>query len=68
MTKKGVIMKEMVHKPLEENEVLVHVPKGTAGHVRVVEADHANLSNEITVQVSKKRKTGTMPVLGVIVK
>ena len=54
-------------KPLEENEVVVHVPKGTASNVRVVESD-SPLPTEITVQVSKKRRAGTIPVLGVIVK
>lgn len=53
--------------PLSENEVVVHVPKGTAKHVRIQEAGSA-LSNEITVQISKKRKAGVRPVLGVIVK
>lgn len=53
-------------KPLEEHEVVIHVPKGTAGHVRIQEA--ADLPNEITVQVSKKRKASVQPVLGVIVK
>jgi len=56
----------MERKPLEEHEVVVHVPKGTAKHVRVNEVDNAGA--EITVQVSKKRKAGAVPVLGVIVK
>jgi hypothetical protein len=55
-------------KPLEAEEVIVHVPKGQAGHVKVVESDVAQPSAEIVVQVSKKRKAGIMPVLGVIVK
>ncbi len=55
-------------KPLNEDEVVIHVAKGGAPHVRIVENDAATLSNEITVQVSKKRKTSAMPVLGVIVK
>jgi hypothetical protein len=54
--------------PLKEEEVVIHVPKGTASHVRVVEADPADLTTEITVQVSKKRKAAAVPVLGVIVK
>lgn len=55
-------------KPLDENEVLIHVPRGTAGHVRVVEAETPDLNTEIMVQVSKNRRTGSIPVLGVIVK
>jgi len=53
-------------QPLEENEVIVHVPRGAKGHVRIEEND--GLPNEITVQVSKKRKASVRPVLGVIVK
>lgn len=52
--------------PLDEHDIVVHVPKGAKGHVRVQE--HDNLPNEITVQVSKKRKPSVRPVLGVIVK
>jgi len=55
-------------KPLEEHEVVVHVPKGTGRHVKVEESETADLPNEIVVQVSKKRKVGVSPVLGVIVK
>jgi len=55
-------------KPLEENEVVVHVPKGTGHNVRIQESDAATLPSEITVQVSKKRKAAVLPVLGVIVK
>lgn len=54
-------------QPLEENEVVVHVPHGHAAHVRIKEAA-ADLPNEITVQISKKRKASVKPVLGVIVK
>lgn len=61
-------MSQDLRTPLDENEVVVHVAKGTANHVRIVEADSAKLSNEIVVQVSKKRKASSMPVLGVIVK
>ena len=55
-------------KPLEEKEVVVHVPKGDKDKVRVVESDATKANAEITVQVSKKRKPGVIPVLGVIVK
>ena len=55
-------------KPLDENEVLIHVPRGKAGNVRVVEAETPDLNSEIMVQVSKNRRTGSIPVLGVIVK
>lgn len=53
-------------QPLEEHDVVVHVPRGAKGHVRVEEND--DLPNEITVQVSQKRKSSIRPVLGVIVK
>ena len=55
-------------EPLSEDEVLIHVPAGSGKHVRVVESRADTLPNEITVQVSKKRKAGARPVLGVIVK
>ncbi len=61
-------MSEAQRKPLDEKEIVVHVPKGEAGNVRVVESDAAKLANEITVQVSQKRKAGAKPMLGVIVK
>lgn len=55
-------------KPLKEDEVIIHVPQGTAKNVQVVESADAGQSAEITVQVSKQRKAGRVPVLGVIVK
>lgn len=55
-------------KPLEASEVVVHVPKGSGKHVRVVESEAAGTAAEITVQVSRKREAGRVPVLGVIVK
>lgn len=55
-------------KPLDEHEVVIHVPKGTKGHVKIEESEASDLPNEITVQVSKKRQPGVVPVLGVIVK
>jgi hypothetical protein len=51
---------------LDEDQIVVHVPRGLKDHVQIVEGD--NLPNEITVQVSKKRKPSVRPVLGVIVK
>jgi hypothetical protein len=53
-------------KPLEEQEVVVHVPRGTGKYVKIEEQDR--LPNDIVVQVSKKRKPSANPVLGVIVK
>ncbi|WP_139167108.1 hypothetical protein [Chromobacterium sphagni] len=61
-------MTDPVRKPLDEKEVLIHVPKGTSSHVRIVESDPEKLGNEITVQVSKKRPTSALSVVGVIVK
>ena len=55
-------------KPLEEQEIVVHVPQGMAQHVRVEETTPESLQSEIVVQVSRKRKPGVVPVLGVIVK
>jgi hypothetical protein len=55
-------------KPLDEHDIVIHVPKGTAGHVHIEESDAGDLPSEITIQVSKKRRAGMVPVLGVIVK
>ena len=55
-------------KPLESDEVVIHVPAGTGKNVRIEESDATDLSSEIVVQVSKKRQARAMPVLGVIVK
>ena len=55
-------------RPLEEQEVVVHVPKGMGRYVKIEESEPAELPNEIVVQVSKKRQQGVSPMLGVIVK
>lgn len=55
-------------RPLEQNEVVIHVPPGYAKNVRVVESPDAGKNTEITVQVSQKRKAERVPMLGVIVK
>jgi len=56
------------HPALEEHEVVIHVPKGTKDRIKVQE-EAGELPAEITVRVSKKRKSSSSrPVLGVIVK
>ena len=57
-------------KPLGDNDIVVQVPKGSKGHVRVEEvAATAAGAPHITVRVSNKRKYDvSSPVLGVIVK
>lgn len=57
----------MEKKPLAEDEIVIHVPKGAAKKVHIEESDVAATA-EITVRVSKQRKAAKMPVLGVIVK
>lgn len=59
---------EDIRKPLKEDEVVIHVPKGASAKVRIVESDAPTLNSEITVQISKNRRPGVIPVLGVIVK
>lgn len=54
--------------PMEENEVIIHVPQGTAKNIQVVEVEKSDLPSEITVKVSRKRKSSAIPLLGVIVK
>jgi hypothetical protein len=59
-------------EPLGENDIVIQVPKGSKGHVRVEEAATESAGGgapHITVRVSNKRKYDTStPVLGVIVK
>jgi hypothetical protein len=55
-------------QPPGVEEVIVHVPKGLGKHVRVEEVDPHDMPNEITVRVSRQRKPGTVPVLGVMIK
>jgi hypothetical protein len=54
--------------PLDEDEVVVLVPSGTKGKVIVEEMEPGAASSQITVRVSRNRRTGSIPVLGVIVK
>jgi hypothetical protein len=56
------------HKPLSGDEVVIHVPKGTADQVRIEELDVDTANAQITVRVSKNRTSGKLPVLGVMVK
>lgn len=55
-------------KPLAEDEVVIHVPKGMADRVRIEELDADRANAEITVRVSKRRNTTDVPLLGVMVK
>lgn len=54
--------------PAKNDEVIVHVPKGSADKVRVVEADPGEMTQDITIQVSRERKPRISPAIGVIVK
>lgn len=54
--------------PAKGEEVILHVPKGSADNVRVVEVDPAQLGQDITVQVSRERKPRVSSAIGVIVK
>lgn len=54
--------------PAKGEEVLVHVPKGSADRVRIVEVDPSDIGQDITVQVSRERKVQVSSAIGVIVK
>lgn len=54
--------------PARNDEVIVHVPKGTADKVRVVEADPNEMGQDVTIQVSRERKPQVSRAVGVIVK
>lgn len=53
--------------PPDEHEVVIHVKKGTAREVEMAQAQADALPNEITVRISKKRRTPAMRLLGVVV-
>jgi hypothetical protein len=50
------------------DEVVVHVPPGSKKHVRVVETDPKARGSDISIQVSRERKTLVSHAVGVIVK
>lgn len=52
---------------LEGEEVVIHVPRGTAQNIRIEETTETQ-SSQIVVRVSRTRKAVNVPVLGVIVK
>ncbi len=54
--------------PARGEEVVVRVPKGASKYVKIVEVDPAETGHDISVQVSRERRTVASPVIGVIVK
>ena len=54
--------------PAKNDEVILHVPKGTTDKVRVVEVDPRELGQDITIQVSRERKPQLSSAIGVVVK
>lgn len=55
-------------RPADGEEVILHVPEGTAGNVKIVEVDPRKVGRDITIQVSKERKPSVSAAIGVIVK
>jgi hypothetical protein len=53
---------------LSDDEIVVHVPRGSADRVRIQELDVDAANAEIVVRVSKNRAAGAIPLLGVMVK
>jgi hypothetical protein len=49
-------------------EVIVHVPPGSAKHVKVVESDPKTRGQDITIQVSRERKVQVSKAVGIITK
>ncbi|MER9349983.1 hypothetical protein [Mesorhizobium sp. M0227] len=49
-------------------DVIVHVPPGTAKNVKIVETDPSGRGQDITIQVSRERKVVVSKAIGVIVK
>jgi electron transfer flavoprotein alpha subunit len=54
--------------PLEEDEIVVVVPRGLADKVQVAELETEEPGAQITVRVSRKLRTRAVPAVGVIVK
>ncbi|WP_029032257.1 hypothetical protein [Salinarimonas rosea] len=54
--------------PAKGDEVVVHVPKGSADKVRIVEVDPHDMGRDVTIQVSRERKPQVSSAIGVIVK
>ena len=61
-------MKNVELAPVKGEDVVIHVPKGAAKHVKVVESEAASKVNDITVHVSRERKVSPGLSIGVIVK
>jgi hypothetical protein len=55
-------------KPLKGDEIQIYVPRGSAKDVKVVEVDPPAGGNDITLQVSRERKTRSTKAVGIIVK
>ena len=55
-------------EPPGQDEVVVHVLRGTTDRVRIEELDVDQANAEITIRVSRNRTAGELPLLGVITK
>jgi hypothetical protein len=53
---------------LEEDEIVILVPRGSRERVYIEELDPGEAKSEIIVRVSRQRKSLTVPVIGVMVK
>jgi hypothetical protein len=49
-------------------EIIVHVPPGSAKNVKVVETDPKARGHDITIQVSRERKVAVSKAVGIISK
>ena len=61
-------MKQGTTAKASGDQVVVHVPPGTAKNVKIVESDPKDRGQDITVQVSRERKVQVSRAVGVIVK
>jgi hypothetical protein len=50
------------------DEIIVHVPPGSAKNVKVVESDPKARGHDILVQVSRERKVAVSKAVGIISK
>jgi len=55
-------------EPAQGEQLILHVPKGAAKNVKIIEVDPVVHGRDVTLQVSKTRKVHSSGMVGVIVK
>lgn len=50
------------------DDIIVHVPPGSARNVKIVESDPKQRGHDILIQVSRERKVAVSKAVGIITK